>query len=368
MTAAHVPRIVLTGGPCAGKSTALAHITERLQSCGYEVFCSPEASTLLLGAGALVANASPEQKKVFQRGVFRVSLTLEDSLLAFARGTGRRAVLICDRGVMDGAAYVPADTWAELVAESGQSVQQLRDTRYDAVLHLVTAAEGADRHYGTGTNPTRYEDVHGARLVDRRLREAWTGHPRHRVIDNTVDFAEKMRRVVAAVCAVLDLPEPARRERKFLLRAGHRPDELPAGCQRLDIEQTYLVAEADAETRVRKRTHNGQVVFTHLERRLGAGGERIGVERPISEREHESHLNEADPTRQTIRKTRLVFVEQGHYFKLDRFVSPRPGLELLEVEVDDLARPVPLPAFIEVEREVTGEPAFTNHALALQAG
>jgi CYTH domain-containing protein len=313
----------------------------------------------------MVAAASLEQKKIFQRGIFHVSLALEDSLLAFARGTGRRTVLICDRGVMDGAAYVPAATWDELVREAGRSVPELRDVRYDAVLHLVTAAAGAEKHYGTGTNPTRYEDVDGARTVDRRLQEAWAGHPRHRVIDNSVDFAEKMRRVVAAVCAVLGLPEPARRERKFLLRHGPRLDELPPGCECMDIEQTYLVATGDAEARIRKRTHHEQVTFTHLERRLSSTGERIGVERPISEREHDSHLKEADPSRQTIRKTRFVFIDQGHYFKLDRFQAPHPGLDLLEVEVEELARDVPLPPFVEVEREVTGEASFTNHALAL---
>jgi CYTH domain-containing protein len=361
--AAHVFRIVLTGGPCAGKSTALAHITERLRSFGCQVFCSPEASTLLLGAGAEVASAPLAQMKTFQRGILRVSLALEDSLLAFARGTGRPAVLICDRGAMDGAAYVSAEAWSEVLAEMGLGVVELRDQRYDAVIHLVTAAEGAEAFYGTQSNAVRYETIEQARAVDLRLRNAWLGHPRLRIIDNSTSFDEKVRRVVAAVSAVVGVPEPARRERKYLVR-GVAAGGLPVPCEYIDIEQTYLATPDDSEARVRRRGQRGAFTFTHTIKRPVSFGERIEIERPITAREYEAHLSGADPTRRTIRKSRCVFLYGNHYFELDRFLEPCPGLQLLEVEVDDLARPVPLPPFIEVEREVTGEAAFSNHMLA----
>src|SRR5262245_52118086 len=162
MTPRHILRIVLTGGPCAGKSTALAHIQERLRSFGYRVFCSPEASTLLLGAGAVVAGVPLEQVKTSQRGTVRVSPARQGSLLALARGSSKPAVLICDRGAMDGAAYIPPAVWDELLREMGLGVVELRDQRYDAVIHLVTAAEGAEEFYGTQSNAVRYENVEEA--------------------------------------------------------------------------------------------------------------------------------------------------------------------------------------------------------------
>jgi CYTH domain-containing protein len=364
MSAAHVFRIVLTGGPCAGKSTALAHITERLRSFGYLVFCSPEASTLLLGGGIVVAGAPLAQTKVFQRGILRVSLALEDSLLAFARATGRPAVLICDRGVMDGAAYIPPDAWADLLHEQGLGVVELRDQRYDAVVHLVTAAEGAEEFYPTQTNVVRYENLEQARGVDQRLRRAWVGHPRLRIIDNSTCFEDKIRRVVAAVSAIVGVPEPARRERKFLVRGCPDLQEMQVPCEQVEIEQTYLATPDGSEARVRRRGQRGAYTFTHTTKRPVRAGERVEIERPITAREYEAHLAQADPTRQTIRKSRCVFLHANHYFELDRFLSPHPGLLLLEVEVDDLDRPLSLPPFIEIDREVTGEPAFTNHALA----
>ena len=39
----------------------------------------------------------------------------------------------------------------------------LRDNRYDGVIHLVTAADGAEDFYETGSNEARYEGLKQAR-------------------------------------------------------------------------------------------------------------------------------------------------------------------------------------------------------------
>lgn len=48
----NVTKICLTGGPCAGKTTAQAAIKEDLTKQGIKVFMVPEAATLLWGGGA----------------------------------------------------------------------------------------------------------------------------------------------------------------------------------------------------------------------------------------------------------------------------------------------------------------------------
>src|SRR5260370_247193 len=101
-----IHRIVLTGGPCAGKSTALTHVTKHLLAAGLNVFRVPEASTLLLAGGAVVAGAPPEELFTFQRSILRLTLALEESFLALARSSGRKCVLVCDRGTMDGLGYM----------------------------------------------------------------------------------------------------------------------------------------------------------------------------------------------------------------------------------------------------------------------
>jgi hypothetical protein len=60
----------------------------------------------------------------------------------------------------------------------------LRDRRYEAVIHLETAANGAEKFYTGENNQARYESAEEARSLDRKLQDAWTGHPSFFVIDN----------------------------------------------------------------------------------------------------------------------------------------------------------------------------------------
>ena len=55
-------KIALTGGPCAGKTTALAEIKDDLTMLNYKVLLVPEAATLISAGGAMidVSKLSPE--------------------------------------------------------------------------------------------------------------------------------------------------------------------------------------------------------------------------------------------------------------------------------------------------------------------
>lgn len=209
MSAPAIQRIVLTGGPCAGKSTALDRVTNWLRRGGVRVFRVPEAATLLLSGGIHVAGATPERVRAFQRGILRTQLAMEESFLGFAREhPGEPSVLLCDRGALDSAAYLAPPTWAEVLAETGLTEPVLLG-RYDAVVHLMTAALGAEGHYGTATNAVRFETAEEARGVDERLRLAWGGHARLRVIDNSTGFEAKMSRVLAEVAEVVGIAAAA---------------------------------------------------------------------------------------------------------------------------------------------------------------
>lgn len=46
----------------------------------------------------------------------------------------------------------------------------LRDNRYDAVVHMVSAADGAENFYASLSNEARYESVEEAIDKDKKLR------------------------------------------------------------------------------------------------------------------------------------------------------------------------------------------------------
>ena len=59
---ANVYLIVLTGGPCAGKTTALERLAGFLRERSFRVFTVPEAATMLFGNGVSFADLSSEDK------------------------------------------------------------------------------------------------------------------------------------------------------------------------------------------------------------------------------------------------------------------------------------------------------------------
>ena len=54
----NVTRILLTGGPCAGKTTIMASISQDLQQLGYKVLIVPEAATIIMKGGAMIVSSS----------------------------------------------------------------------------------------------------------------------------------------------------------------------------------------------------------------------------------------------------------------------------------------------------------------------
>ena len=67
------------------------------------------------------------------------------------------------------------------------SVVSMRDNRYDGVLHMVTAAEGAEKFYASLSNEARYESTSEAITKDKKLREAYMGHQNWFMIDNSAN-------------------------------------------------------------------------------------------------------------------------------------------------------------------------------------
>jgi len=82
----------------------------------------------------------------------KLQVSLEDSFIEIGTRVteqGKKVLIVCDRGLMDGSAYVSKDGWDALMNELQVSKQQIRDNRYDAIIHMVTAADGAPEFYST---------------------------------------------------------------------------------------------------------------------------------------------------------------------------------------------------------------------------
>lgn len=50
----NITKVCLTGGPCAGKTSGLAYLSEKLRDDDINVFMVPEAATLLANGGGML--------------------------------------------------------------------------------------------------------------------------------------------------------------------------------------------------------------------------------------------------------------------------------------------------------------------------
>lgn len=363
-----IKKIVLTGGPCAGKTTALVRIIEHFSSLGFKVFTIPEVPTLFTQAGM---DYLTDNKNFFYEGekaTLEIQLALEDRFLRMAEQCTEPTILVCDRGTMDISAYMSSELWEDITSVVGTSTAELR-ARYDAVLHLVSAADGAEQFYTTSNNASRNEsaDEKGlqiARMLDKKVIDAWTGHPHLRVINNHEDFNKKLNRVLKEISNVLALPQPIEEERKYIVELigdGEIPNAIIS-----EITQTYLVAEPGCEVRLRKRGWDGKYVYVHTTKKRISTNEQIETERQINNNLYQSLLQQADPYRQTIHKIRKSFIWKGQYFELDAFKKPIDNLMILETKGITEDEAVKFPPFLKVVKDITGDGNFYNYNIALK--
>ena len=107
----------------------------------------------------------------------KLQTALEDSFLDIGQMVlNQHVIILIDRGLLDGSAFVSKTAWQALLDELGSSTIMLRENRYDAVLHMVTAADGAESFYETISNGARYNTAAESVEVDKKLREAYMGH------------------------------------------------------------------------------------------------------------------------------------------------------------------------------------------------
>ncbi len=181
-TERHVPRrVVLTGGPGAGKTAVLELI--RLFFCDH-VTALPEAAGIVF-AGGFPRSEAPPLRQAAQRAIFHIQRELES-----VADVDNAAVVLCDRGTVDCGAYWTGE--GSLFSAVGTTLQA-ELARYDAVIHLRTPTFA---HAYNHRNPLRIESMEEATRIDDRIAAQWADHPRRFVVEATEDFLHKAARAL----------------------------------------------------------------------------------------------------------------------------------------------------------------------------
>jgi len=370
-------KLVLTGGPCGGKTTGQARLSTFFENLGWKVYRVPETATVLLGGGVNFAELPEYAQFEFQENLLRTMIQIENSFFALAEASERNCLVICDRGSMDASAFVTKKEWEEILSRNQCDEVDIRDNRYHQIVHMVTAAKGAEEYYSIEHHATRLEGLGEARDRDTKAAEAWIGHPYVDIIDNNCDFESKINRLISCVALKMGIDIGDRlnvnaKKVKFAINGPLPKDAAFPNFRDFEVTHNYLqTASRTMQSRLRKRGRMGKFSYIHTIRKQ-YGGQMIEVKTPLTHRDYSHLLDQQDPLHLTVNKIRRCFMYNNQYFQLDIYKEPcHPrcrGLMLLETyttlskeEFKDR-----LPKFLNVDQEVTGDPAFSMFNLSLR--
>lgn len=385
-----IHRFVFTGGPCGGKTTALARVFSYLRERNFEVINCPEAYTILNSNGMSADFFTTEGMGcIIQGTVLGVQLAMEDGVERVLKARGKPAVILCDRGTMDGSVYISEQDFQKVMDERGTDIVTLRDHRYDACFHMVTAADGAEAYYTLENNKVRHESKEDARKADQLTQRAWVGHPHLYVIDNSTDFEGKMSRLVDIISKIVGLPSNMkRRSAKFLLK--EKPDlasfPMDVDFQVFEVEKVYLQhlqgdstdatnssgssSSSSDYSFIRRRSsvnrETGQLLGSVYQvttvKRIPLSDEIVEQKRIISHREYTTSYESRDPRRNIVRQRRISFLYEKQSFSVHMYEAPVSGVNILHAQVEeknngqsptnDEHQHINFPPFLEIDRRL----------------
>ena len=356
-------QIALTGGPCAGKSSALKNIKRHLEKKKYKVIVVEETATesIMSGIPPWEVDVEPFQELVISRSINKAETTLR------VTDTWKRdVVIIYDRGLADCLAYMPQDMYKDTLKKFGLTPRDARD-QYDLVIHMVTAADGAEEAYTCGNNKARKETPEQARELDTKTRNAWSGHHHLVVIDNSTGFQKKLKRVRDAIDHIISGEEY---QRKWLIKKPSLEQIASLdGVVSENINQAYIKTPSyDLEERVRKIGDEiSESSFSYSYKRGDNPGVRHSINTSIS---FETYLSKLSQGRRVISQKRSWFFYKHQYFRLDCYNKKgccdilKEDEAILEIDLVSRNAEVILPDWVHVIREVTAEPEYANKNLA----
>lgn len=270
-------------------------------------------------------------------------------------------LVVYDRALFDDKAYITDEEFDTVLSSFGTTPEQVM-AGYDAVLHLVSCAKGAEFAYNFG-NEARYEPIEVAREKDDNILRAWRPHPNLHVIDNSADFEDKINRGIRAVYEIIGQAAPAQSWHKYLIAM---PDlkalEQAYQIEGVDMMQTYLQQTNPQVTRrIRQQKNGEEYLYFYTEKRATDSGQ-WETEKPIAEKQYIRYLMEGDTSLHAVHKTKYRFRFDGTAFEIDVYPFCAERAVMRAALPDGQA--LRLPPQIELLREVTDDPAYKNSQLA----
>lgn len=200
-----VAKIVLTGGPCAGKTTTISRIEEHLTNKGYHVLVLNECATEIIKGGIRPFGDNKVSVYDFQNEIINLQLYKEKRYkdIMSKLPDDAKCIILCDRGVIDNKAYLGQELFDKLLEENSVVESELLK-EYDLVIHMITVASDMENRYSNSNNTARFEDAMEAIDLDKRTSEAWKNHTNMKVVPVCELLEEKVSIALSYIDELLE--------------------------------------------------------------------------------------------------------------------------------------------------------------------
>ena len=352
--------IVITGGPCGGKTTAMDDLAKLLRSLGYIVYICPEAATYVINNGIKPFGAHRLNGRDFQKIVSKTQKYHEEISRDSANACPNdKVAILYDRGLLDGRAYVGNEVFQEILNEIGITESEIL-SNYDLVIHMVTAAIGAEKFYTTDNNTARTETPEEAREKDHATMESYSNHPNFYIVNNNGTFDEK-RQMVENIIRLYIGEEPVIKKERYLVDIRDIDFEL---CNNTILEEEieeFVKKYDNAEDEVYSRSMvNEHSYFTYTKNRFQKDGSKVSTCRTIDKSIYLDEL--AKIKGNVIHKTRYNFIDGGERYRLDFYDINDGNFCILERDVTNINKK-PLPYFIYNATNITNNRNYDDDSI-----
>ena len=200
-----IAKIVLTGGPCAGKTTTISRIEEYLTKKGYHVLVLNECATEIIKGGIRPFGDNKVSVYDFQNEILNLQLYKEKRYkdIISKLPADAKCIILSDRGVIDNKAYLGQELFDKLLEQNNVKEEDIIK-EYDLDIHMIKVASDLENRYSNSNNTARFEDAMEAIDLDKRTSDAWHNHHNMKIVPVCELLEDKVNKVLSYIDELLE--------------------------------------------------------------------------------------------------------------------------------------------------------------------
>jgi hypothetical protein len=193
-----IKTVVITGGPCAGKTSVVSHIERTLT---VDMVTVPDVARHIQQVFPRPEMQSDVGTKLavmrhLRTAAARAQDELEAAYAAVARKL-RVKMILCDGGILDGAAY-----WPEGMANFLSTMNLRKDEicgGFRSIIHLQSLAISQPELYQQLSQQRRHPPLGEAQIADEIIGQVWSSHSNYHRVSTDATESEVQKKVVELI-------------------------------------------------------------------------------------------------------------------------------------------------------------------------